>query len=43
VNCLWNEGWRLPVGRRALAGLAVYTLVGSWYKVFSRAKQTNLG
>jgi hypothetical protein len=24
VNCLWNEGWRLPVGRRALAGLAVY-------------------
>jgi glycosyltransferase involved in cell wall biosynthesis len=41
VNCIRNGGWRLPGSRRALAGLAAYTLIGSWYKVFSRAKQSN--
>ena len=41
VTCLRNGGWRLPGRRRTLAGLAAYTLMGSWYRVFSRAKQTN--
>lgn len=39
VNCMRNGGWQLPASGRALAGLAAYTLIGSWYKVFSRAKQ----
>jgi glycosyltransferase involved in cell wall biosynthesis len=32
--------WYLPGQRRLEAGLAAYVLVGSWYKVFSKAKQT---
>ena len=43
VICLRNGGWQLPGSRRVLAGLAAYTLIGSWYKVFSRAKQNNPG
>jgi glycosyltransferase involved in cell wall biosynthesis len=39
VRCIRNGGWQLQGSRRALAGLAAYTLIGSWYKVFSRAKQ----
>jgi glycosyltransferase involved in cell wall biosynthesis len=38
--CLRNGGWQLPGSRRTLAALAGYTLIGSWYKVFSRAKST---
>ena len=41
VSSLQNGGWQLPGSRRAQAGLAAYTLIGSWYKVFSRAKPTN--
>jgi glycosyltransferase involved in cell wall biosynthesis len=41
VNCIWNGGWQLPASRRALAGLAAYTLMGSWYMFFSAAKQSN--
>jgi glycosyltransferase involved in cell wall biosynthesis len=37
-ECLRNGGWQLPGSRRTLAALAAYTLTGSWYKVFSRAK-----
>src|ERR1039458_4984743 len=43
VNCIRNGGWKLPGSRRTLAGLAAYTLTGSWYKVFSTAKQSNPG
>jgi glycosyltransferase involved in cell wall biosynthesis len=43
VNCIRNGGWHLPGSRRTLAGLAAYTLMGSWYKVFSTAKQSNPG
>jgi glycosyltransferase involved in cell wall biosynthesis len=38
VNCLRNGGWQLPGTRRTFASLAAYVLIGSWYKVFSRAK-----
>ena len=40
LSCLRNGGWRLPGSRRLLAGLAAYVLIGSWYKIFSRAQQT---
>jgi glycosyltransferase involved in cell wall biosynthesis len=40
VNCILNGGWKLPGRRRALAGLAAYTLIGSWYRLLSRAKET---
>ncbi len=43
VSCLRNGGWQLPGSRRTMTGLAAYALIGSWYKVFSRAKQTNPG
>jgi glycosyltransferase involved in cell wall biosynthesis len=33
-------GWRLWVSPRTLAGLAAYTLIGSGYKVFSRANNS---
>ena len=36
-----NGGWQLPASRRPFAGLAAYVLIGSWYKIFSRAKQAN--
>ena len=39
LNCIRNGGGRLPGSKRALAGLAAYTLIGSWYKIFSRGKR----
>jgi glycosyltransferase involved in cell wall biosynthesis len=41
VDCLRNGGWRLSGNRRTLAALAAYVLVGSWYKVFSRARSVS--
>jgi glycosyltransferase involved in cell wall biosynthesis len=38
LSCLQNGAWGLPGSRRTLATLAAYTLIGSWYKVFSRGK-----
>jgi len=40
-NCIRNGGWQLPRSRRTLEALAAYTLIGSWYKVFSRAKSAS--
>jgi hypothetical protein len=34
-------GWRLLTSRRLLAALAAYALIGSGYKIFSKAKATN--
>jgi glycosyltransferase involved in cell wall biosynthesis len=39
LSCLRNGGWQLPDSRRTLAGLAAYTLIGAWYRVFSKAKR----
>jgi glycosyltransferase involved in cell wall biosynthesis len=36
LNCIWNGGWRLS--RRQILGLAGYTVMGSWYKKFSKAR-----
>jgi glycosyltransferase involved in cell wall biosynthesis len=36
LNCIRNGGWRLS--RRQILGLAGYTVIGSWYKKFSRAR-----
>ncbi len=36
-----RNGGQIPGHRRLLAGLAAYSLIGSWYKIFSRAKQAN--
>lgn len=41
AKCIWNGGWHLPGSQRALLGLAAYILMGSWYKVFSTARQSN--
>ena len=41
VHYARNGGWRCPGGVRAIAGILTYGLVGSWYKVFSRAKSAN--
>jgi glycosyltransferase involved in cell wall biosynthesis len=38
-ECLRNGGLRLPSGPRFLAGLAAFALIGSGYKVFSRANR----
>lgn len=38
VSCLRNGGLTLPDSPRHLSGLAAYILIGSWYKVFSKAK-----
>jgi hypothetical protein len=38
VTCIRDGGLRLPGNRRVLAGLAAYTVIGSRYKLFSRAK-----
>jgi glycosyltransferase involved in cell wall biosynthesis len=40
ISCLRNGGWQ-PGSRRFLAGLAAYALIGSWYKVLSRANAAN--
>lgn len=37
-SCVRNGGWHVRGRRRLLAGLVAYVLIGSWYKVFSRAK-----
>jgi glycosyltransferase involved in cell wall biosynthesis len=42
VSCIRNGGLLLPGNRRLLAGLAVYTAFGSWYKVFSRANSAGV-
>lgn len=36
---LWNGSWRQRDWHRMLAFLAAYTLMGSWYKIFSRSKR----
>jgi len=38
VKCIRNGGLQLPRRRLTLAGLVAYTLIGSWYKVFSTDK-----
>ena len=43
LGCLRNRGWQLPDSRRTLAGLAAYTLIGAWYRVFSKAKRASSG
>ena len=40
ASCLWNGGWQIPGSRRSLTALAAYALLGSWYKMLSKAKQT---
>lgn len=37
ISCLRNGGLHLGISPRTLAGLAVYSLIGSGYKVLSRA------
>jgi glycosyltransferase involved in cell wall biosynthesis len=41
VNCVRNGRPRLPGSEWAMAGLAAYILMGSWYRIFSKGKQTN--
>jgi glycosyltransferase involved in cell wall biosynthesis len=41
ILCIRHGGWRQPATRRLLAGLAAYTLIGSGYRIFSRAKAAN--
>jgi glycosyltransferase involved in cell wall biosynthesis len=41
ISCLLKGGWQAPGSRRRLAGLAAYTILGSWYKVFSRVNSAN--
>lgn len=43
ISSIRNGGLRLGAGARTFAGLAAYTLFGSGYKVFSRAKAANGG
>jgi Glycosyl transferase family 2 len=43
ISCIRNGGLRLGISPRTLAGLAAYTLVGSGYKVFSRANSSGTG
>jgi Glycosyl transferase family 2 len=38
LSCVRNGGCQLPGSYRLLTGLAMYALIGSWYKVFSRVK-----
>lgn len=42
LSYIRNGGLRLPINRRLLAGLAAYAVVGSWYKVFSRANSASI-
>ena len=39
--CVWNGGLRSRANWRPLAGLAAYTLMGSGYRIFSKAKAAN--
>jgi glycosyltransferase involved in cell wall biosynthesis len=38
ISCIRYGGLRLGVSLRTFAGLAAYTLMGSWYKVFSTVR-----
>lgn len=38
IDCIWNGGLHLPAALRTLAGLTLYSLIGSRYAVLSRAK-----
>jgi hypothetical protein len=40
---LEKSACQLPGSHRFLAGLSAYVLIGSWYKVFCRAKSANDG
>jgi glycosyltransferase involved in cell wall biosynthesis len=42
-NCIRNGGLRLGTSPRTFAGLAAYTLIGSGYKIFSRANSAPSG
>jgi hypothetical protein len=41
LSCICNGGLHVGISARTFARLAAYTLLGSGYKVFSRAKATN--
>jgi glycosyltransferase involved in cell wall biosynthesis len=41
LSCIRNGGLRLGVSPRTFLGLAAYTLIGSGYRLFSRAKAAN--
>jgi glycosyltransferase involved in cell wall biosynthesis len=43
ISCIRYGGLRLGISMRTFAGLAAYALIGSWYKVFSRAKSASGG
>jgi len=43
ISCIRKGGWHLPDGDRLLAGLAAYALIGSLYRVFSKAKSASDG
>lgn len=40
ADCVSNGGWWLPGQRRVVAANAAYALMGSWYKIFSRKRET---
>jgi Glycosyl transferase family 2 len=37
MGCMRNGGWQLLDRRRKLAAYAAYSLMGSWYKIFSKS------
>jgi len=39
AGCLRHGGWQKHGSRRTLAAYAAYALIGSWHKVFSKAKR----
>ena len=41
VSCIRHGGLHLGIGLRTFAGIAAYALVGSWYRVFSKAKSAS--
>jgi glycosyltransferase involved in cell wall biosynthesis len=43
VSCIRDGGLRLGISPRTFAGLAAYTLIGSGYKVFSKANESTNG
>lgn len=40
VNYLRNGGWHCPGSARVIASMITYEVIGSWYKVFSRANSS---
>jgi glycosyltransferase involved in cell wall biosynthesis len=38
LNYIRNGGWHCPGSARVIAGMIAYGVIGSWYKVFSRAR-----